>query len=111
MLDQAVDQDVEGGLMRGVEGDVRPDRGDRGLLRRQHDLVERALAVREARADGKGAGDVGAIAAPLGAGVDQEQVAVVHAPVVLDVVQDGRVAPEATIDGYAGPEAPRRRKV
>ena len=40
-------------------------------------LVERALRPREARADREGAGHVGAVAAVLGAGVDQQQVAVV----------------------------------
>ena len=66
-------------------------RVDRGELRGEHQLVDRALATREAGADREGARHVGAVEVVLGAGVDEQQVVRLEPAVVGRVVQDGGV--------------------
>ncbi|MCI1711104.1 MAG: hypothetical protein LKM39_12920 [Chiayiivirga sp.] len=50
--------------------------GERRRLRREHQLVHRALRRAEAAVDREGAGDVGGVVAVFGTGIDQHQVAV-----------------------------------
>src|SRR5882762_7580189 len=57
----------------------------------QRAVYEIVLRPAEASVDRKRARDVGRHVAVLAAGVDQQEVAVRHAPRVLDVVQDARV--------------------
>ena len=68
-------------------------RRDGGELRVEHDLVERPLGRGEATVHRERARDVGGVVAELARGVDEEQVAVLHAPSVLVVVQDAGVRP------------------
>jgi hypothetical protein len=82
-------------------GSPGPGRRDRGELGPQHHLVDRALRGREPPVDRERPGDVRGVVAVLAAGVDQEQVAIDHAPLVLDVVQDARVGPRGH-DGRIG---------
>ena len=70
-------------------------------LRPQYHLVDRALGAREAAVDGERPRDVGRVVAVLAAGVDEQQIAVVHAPLVLDVVENARVRPRGH-DGRIG---------
>ena len=80
---------------RSVVDDLVLHAGLRGVdarqLRAQDDLVDGALRTGEAAAHRKRACDVGRHVAVLTAGVDQQQVAGLHAPRVLDIVQDARV--------------------
>src|SRR5438094_779026 len=72
---------------------ARPRGREPGQLRAQHDFVDRALRGGEAPVDGEGTGDVRRVVAPLAAGVDQEQLAVLHLARVPHVVEDARVGP------------------
>ena len=91
---------------RGVSG---PRIVDAALLRGEHHLVDVALLAREAARDREGAGHVGGVAAVLGGGVDQHQVAGAQLVRVVVVVEDGavparghdRVVPEQRAAGHA----------
>ncbi len=78
-------------LVRRVPRRTGPHRVDRGTLRRQHQFVDFALRRAEAAVDGECARDVGRVAVDLAAGVDQQQIAVAHERVVLDVMQHAGV--------------------
>src|SRR3546814_18918806 len=71
----------------GLVWPARPRLRQRGGLRGADQVVQRALLLAEAAVDPEGAGDVGRVAADLGAGVDQHQVAIVRLRGVGDVVQ------------------------
>src|SRR4029450_1932335 len=70
---------------------ARPRGRDAGQLRAQDDLVDGPLRGRETPVGRGRARDVGRVVAPLAAGVDEQEVAVLHLPVVLAVVEDARV--------------------
>ena len=94
-----VDEALSDGL-RGLEVellvfDSRPHRVDRRSLRGQHHVVEVALERCERRGDGEGAGDVAGVAVYLGAGVDQDELAVVEDAIARRSMQDRRVGPAA----------------
>ena len=69
---------AHGGVVIGAERTTRPHLGDRCALRGKHQVVQRALLRRKFSVDRKRAGDVGRVALVFGAGVDQQQVAVVQ---------------------------------
>jgi hypothetical protein len=70
------------------ENFARADRGDAGLLRGIHRVVDLALRVGEGAVDRQGAGDVGGVeAVDLDAGVEQDQLASGDVAGVLDPVQ------------------------
>src|SRR5262249_9487311 len=62
--------------------DPRADRGERRLLRAEHEVVDRLLAWRELPVDRESPRDVGGVLAPLGRGIDDDQVAVFGAAAV-----------------------------
>src|SRR3546814_7057682 len=74
--EQALGQGLDHGLVAGLVGHARPRLRQRGGLRGADQVVQRALLLAEAAVDREGAGDVGRVAADLGAGVDQHQVAI-----------------------------------
>src|SRR5439155_701870 len=86
-------QDVARRLVDHLVAVAGPRGREPGQLRAQHDLVDRALRGGEAPVDGEGTGDIRRVVAPLAAGVDQEQLAVLHLARVLHVVEDARVGP------------------
>ena len=65
------------------------------LLRLQHDLVDVLLRGRERAADRIGARDVARQVLEVARGVDQQQIAGLHLPRAVGVVQDRRVRPAA----------------
>ena len=79
----------------GLEGAAGPRRLLGRGLRVAHDLVDRALLGAEAAARGKGAGDVGGVAAEAGADVHHDHVALPDPAVVGVVVILGRVGARA----------------
>ena len=83
---------------------ARRHRGDRLLLRGQHDLVDLALRGREAAGHRPGARDVaGPAARRLGADVGEQQIAVGEAQVVALAVQDLAVRRDDRRVGAAHP--------
>jgi hypothetical protein len=76
------------------------DLGDGGGLGGEDELV-RPSGAAEAAIHREAAGDVGGVAVELAAGVDEEQLAVLHLAVVLDVVQHAGVG-AAGDDGAVG---------
>ena len=74
-----------------VKGRVRPAHVDDGLVCREHDLVHRSLRRAERPVDREGPGHVGGEVPVLGAGIDEQQVAIGQRRGVLDVVQDDGV--------------------
>jgi hypothetical protein len=94
-------RDAPGGVVHRLVAGARLRGRDARQLGVQHHLVDAALGRGEAAVHREGAGDVGGVIAPLAAGVDEEEVAVLHPPPVLVVVEDQALAPEATMDGYA----------
>ena len=74
-----------------------PGRGrlDALFLRLQHDPVDVFLQRRERAADRIGPRDVARHVAVVAGGVDEQEVAGLHLPVAVGVVQDGRVRPAA----------------
>ena len=103
--DAGVDQsggDGGGGLeVEGFVFDAGLDGGDGFALGGEDDFVEVALQRGEGGGDGEGAGDVAGVAADFGAGVDQDEFAVVEASVAGRAVQDGGVGAAAD-DGAVG---------
>ena len=71
-----------------AERHARLERGERGVLRAEHDLVDFALARREVAVGGNGARDVGGVAGVLAADVHQHDVAILNLGVELVEVQD-----------------------
>ena len=80
---------------------ARPRRLDALLLRLQHDPVDVLLQRRERAADRIGPGDVARHVVVVAGGVDEQQVAGLHLPVAVGVVEDGRVRPAADNRGIA----------
>ncbi len=78
-LDQARGDHAHRGIVIGDEWAAGAHFGDRRALRGEHNVVQRALCRREAAVDRKRARDVGGVALVFGAGVDQQQIAVVAA--------------------------------
>jgi hypothetical protein len=68
---------------------------ERGLLRREHCLVEGSAGAREAAAHRVGASDVGSVALEFAARVDQHQLLIAQLLVVGDVVEHGGVGASA----------------
>ncbi|MCY1291369.1 hypothetical protein D9M70_405550 [compost metagenome] len=64
--------------MRHVVGHAGAGFGDRGFLRRHHQVIQLALRGRKASRHREGAGDVRSVAVELAAGVDQAQVAILQ---------------------------------
>src|SRR5215831_16603343 len=89
--DEPLGEHAPGRLVHGLVPVARPRCGDPRELRTQDDLVDRALRGGEAAVDREGARDVSGVVAPLAAGVDQQEVALLHLPGVLAVVEDARV--------------------
>ncbi len=58
-----------------------------GVLRLQHELVNRALLLGEFSVDGKGSGDIRGVVVVFNAGVDEQKITVVEAGAILGVVQ------------------------
>jgi len=90
-VDQALGQHAARGVVHGLVLRAGLRRLDAGELSAQHDLVDRALRRAEAPVHRERARDVGGHVAVLAAGVDQQEVPVLHAPRVLDVVEDAGV--------------------
>ena len=74
----------------------------RGGLGGEHDLIHVALRAGEAAIDREGPGDVGGVAVELAARVDQQQVAVIEALIVFDVVQHAGVGAAGDDAGVGG---------
>lgn len=70
---------------------ARPCLGQCRSLRRTDQIMQRALFGGEAAVDREGPGDITGVAAVLGAGIDQDQIAIVRARVVVAVMQDAAV--------------------
>src|SRR2546421_10172090 len=103
-----IDQTLRQGLDRGV---VRVDPSiagayfvDRRALRREHELVDRALRAAKPTIHREGPREVGGVAIELAARVDEEQIAIVERGIVEDVVQHAGV-------GAAGDDRPVRREL
>ena len=77
--------------MRVVETVAGFGRGNRRVLARQHQVVQRALGARELATGGEGAGDVAGVAVELATGIDQHQVAGMNRRHVGAVVQHAGV--------------------
>jgi hypothetical protein len=90
-LDQPLADDARGHLMQRFERDTGSRSGNAGLLRGQHHLVRRPLRRAEAAVHGESASDVRGVVAIFAAGIDQEQITVLHLPLILHVVQDSGV--------------------
>ena len=73
--------------MRRVPGGAGAGLPYRRLLGRQHQFVDVALGPRKPSVDREAAGDVGGVAVEFAAGIDQQQLAVGDAPLVVDIVQ------------------------
>ena len=100
-VDEALDDLANRRVVDRGQAATRPARLEPGLLRRQHQLVDRAAGAREAAADGIGASDVRGVAFELAARVDQDQLVVAQLLVVGDVVEDRGIATSAD-DGRVG---------
>ena len=85
--------------MHGRERLPRARLVDGAVLRFQHQFVQGALRRAVAAVDRPGAGDVGGVTLELGAGIDQQQVAVAQRRVVGAVVQDAGIGAAAD-DGF-----------
>ena len=105
---QAVDQHFDSARVWLIDRHSRTDRLDGRKLRVQYEIVDRALRLAEATADGKRTGDIGAIAAVLSTGVDEQQVFGAQPLIVGRVVEDGGVdtgGDDRGIRRTAGPHA------
>ena len=71
----------------------RPHRINGGKLRGQNDLVHGALAAVETAVDGESAGNIARVTFIFCAGVNQQDIPVLHFPRVVDVMQDATVCP------------------
>ena len=88
--------------MRRHEVRARLDRRDRRGLRGQDEVVHVGLRAAEAAIDRKGARDVGGVAVQFAAGVDQQQFAVLHLTVVVDVVKNAGAGTGGDDGGVGG---------
>src|SRR5690606_37037143 len=101
-VEHALGEHLDGGIVGLVP--VRAGAGGltRGGLGGEHDLIHVALRAGEAAIDREGPGDVGGVAVELAARVDQQQVAVVEALIVFDVVQHAGVGAAGDDAGVGG---------
>ena len=98
-LHESLRLNPRGGLLDVVVRRAGPDLRDRGLLRREHDFVDRPLLRREAAVRRIRAGHVARVVLVLRPGVIQDDVAVADLPVVLLPMEEYEFGPDATIDG------------
>ena len=91
-LQQSFGQGFHRSQMPGFIRNTGPGLGQRGSLGGTHQVMQGALWRSEAAIDREGAGDIGRIAAELGTGIDQHQVAIGGAGIVVAVMQDTGVA-------------------
>ena len=101
-VEHALGEHLHRGVVRLVP--VRAGAGGlaRGDLGGEHELIHVALRAGEAAVHREAAGDVGRVAVELAAGVDQQQVAVLQALVVVDVVQHAGVGAAGDDAGVGG---------
>ena len=107
-IDEPLREHALGDLVVVVERRAGPHRVDARELRGEHELVDVLLRPAEPAVDRKRARDVRRVALVLAAGVDQQQLAVVHLPVVLAVVQHARVRARRRRSTDRRPPARRR---
>ena len=97
---------AHGSLVGLAPGIARRYGSQGGLVRVEHHFVDGPLFRREPPVHGVGAGYVGGVIVILAAGVHQQQVAVLHAPVIGVVMQDAGVG-AGPDDGLVRRPAPR----
>src|SRR5438552_7688829 len=85
--DQPLDEGAAGGVVHRLVAVAGAGGRDPRPLRAQHRLVDPPLRRRESPVHRTRPGDVRGLVAPPAAGVDEEKVAVLHAPVVLGGVE------------------------
>eukprot|EP01022_Parablepharisma_sp_SALTPOND_P033110 TRINITY_DN881_c1_g1_i15.p1 TRINITY_DN881_c1_g1~~TRINITY_DN881_c1_g1_i15.p1 ORF type:complete len:1351 (-),score=485.80 TRINITY_DN881_c1_g1_i15:36729-40781(-) len=90
-VQHALRQHLDGGVVAIHEALARGSLGDGGVLRGQHDFIERILRAAEPAVGREGAGDVGGVAVQFAAGIDQHQVALPDLGVAGTVVQHAAV--------------------
>src|SRR6266700_3335230 len=90
-IDQALSEHALGHLVIVVKRLAGSHRIDACELCGEDQLVDRFLSAVEGAPDRKRAGDVGGVALELAPGIDQQQSACLHLPVVLAIVQDAGV--------------------
>ena len=86
-VEHALRQHRHGGIVRIGKTCPGAGGGNRPFLRRQHQVVERALRAAEATIGGKGARDVAGVAVEFAAGVYQHQFTIADGRLVGAVVQ------------------------
>ena len=98
----AFDQHTRGGVVRVGKALAGFGGLDGGLLRRQHDVIERALGRRELAVGGEGAGDVAGVAVQLAGGVDQAELPGLEFAIARAVMQDAGVGAGRHDAGVSG---------
>src|SRR5690554_2240266 len=100
-IQHALREHFNGGFVRSIPMLAWTGFGPGGVLGCKHELIDVALWPGETAIDRERASDIGGITVEFAARIDQQEIAVLHATVVLDVMQDAGIG-TARDDGWIG---------
>ena len=91
LVDQTLGQNPNCGIVWIDESGTGDRRRNSGMLRGQHDVINRALRTAEMPVDRKSPGDVRCISIEFTTGINQQQGASAQSCIVVAVVQDAGI--------------------